>query len=130
MSYCWTKSLSCIIRSRNRNVINREKPADMKRNCRNKNVYPLDGYCQQNDVICQCIASTSVIPEKLYWGTAEGEFKKRYYNHNKSFKHRSYANEITLSKYIWEIKDKYNEMPSLKWSVVKSVSGYSNISER
>ena len=29
-----------------------------------------------------------------------------------------------------EIKDKYNEMPSLKWSVVKSVPRYSNISKR
>ena len=36
----------------------------------------------------------------------------------------------TLSKYIWEIKDKYHEMPSLKWSVVKCFLRYSNISKR
>ena len=28
------------------------------------------------------------------------------------------------------MKDKYNEMSSLKWSIVKSISGYSNISKR
>ena len=28
------------------------------------------------------------------------------------------------------MKDKYNEMPSLKWSIVKSIPGYSNISKR
>ena len=59
-------------------------------------------------------ASISVNPDKVYLGTAEGEFKKRYYNHNKSFRNRSYANETTLSKYVCEIKYKYHEMSSLK----------------
>ena len=98
--------------------------------CRNKSVCPLDGGCQQNDVIYKYISSTSVKPDKVYLGTAEGEFKKRYYNHNKSFRHRSYANKTTLSKYAWEIKDKYNKMPSLKWSIVKPVPRYSNIYKR
>ena len=85
---------------------------EKKCNCKNKSVCPLDGNCKQNDVIYKCIASTSVNPDKVYLGTAEGEFKKRYCNHNKPFRHRSYANETTLSKYVLEMKDKYNEMPS------------------
>ena len=64
----------------------------------------------------------------MYLDTVEEEFKKRYYNHNKLFRNRSYANETALSKYVWEIKDKCNEMPSLKWPV-KSVLGYSKISK-
>ena len=36
-----------------------------------------------------------VIHENL--GTADGDFKQRYYNHKKSFKNRKYPNE-TLSK--------------------------------
>ena len=130
MSYCCTENLSEIVRSHNKNVINGKTPTNLKCNCRNKSVYPVDGNCQQNDVIYKCIASTSVNPDKVYLRTAEGEFKKRHYNHNKSFRHRSYANKTTLSKYVWEIKEKYNEMSSLKWSVVKSVPGYSNISKR
>ena len=35
--------------------------------------------------------------------------------------------DTTLSKNVWEVKDKYKEMSSLKWSIVKSVPGYSNI---
>ena len=35
-----------------------------------------------------------------------------------------------LSKYVWEVKDKYKETPSLKWSIVKSVPGYSNITKK
>ena len=87
-------------------------------------------HCQQNHVIYKCIASNSVNTDNAYLGTAEEEFQKRYYNHNKSFRKRSYAIKTTLFKYVWEIKDKYNEMPSLKWSIKKSVSGYRNILKR
>ena len=40
---------------------------------------------------------------------------------------RKNVNETTLSKYVWKVKDKYKEMLSLNWSVLKSVPGYSNI---
>ena len=40
------------------------------------------------------------------------------------------ANDTTLSKYAWKVKDKYRETPSLKKSIVKSVPGYSNITKR
>ena len=63
-------------------------------------------------------------------GTTEGEFKKRFYNHKKSFKNRGYASDTSLSKYIWEMKDKHNETPTLKWSIVKSIPVYSNISKK
>ena len=71
--------------------------------------------------------STKNTPEKVYFGTAEGDFKKRYYNHKKSFKNRLYECDTTLSKYIWEIRDKYAEEPTLKWSIVKRVALYSII---
>ena len=109
-------------------MINGKKLTNVKFNWRNKVVCPLDGNCQQNDVIYNCLASTSINPDKVYLDTVEGEFKSQYYNHNKLFRNRSYANETALSKYVWEIKDKYNEMPSLKWPV-KSVLGYSKISK-
>ena len=41
-----------------------------------------------------------------------------------------YQEQTTLCKYIWEIKKEYNEMPTLKWSIVKSVLSYSNISKK
>ena len=37
---------------------------------------------------------------------------------------------LFLSKYIWEIEKEYNEMPTLKWSIVKFVPPYSNISKK
>ena len=67
-------------------------------------------------------------PDKTYLGTAEWDFKKRYNNHTKS--ESKGKQETTLSKYIWEIKKVYNEMPALKWSIVKYVPSYSNISKK
>ena len=53
------------------------------------------------DIVYKCIASTLMNPEKTYLGTAEGDFKKRYNNHIKSFRHKRYSKETTLSKSIW-----------------------------
>ena len=93
--------------------------------CRTKSTCPLNGQCQ--DIIYKCTVSTSVNPDKVYSGTAEGDFKKRFYNHMKSFSNKRYTNDTSLSKYMWEIKEKHQENPSLKWSIVTRVPAYSNI---
>ena len=100
------------------------------RNCRNKDECPLNGHCLAQDILYKCIASPSQNPDKTYLGTAEGGFKKRYSNHTKSLKHKPYSKETRLSKYIWEIKKEYNKMTTLKWSIVKFVLSYSNISKK
>ena len=43
------------------------------------------------------MASTTVNPYKIYLGTAEGNFKKWFYNRKTSFKNRKKANDTTLS---------------------------------
>ena len=65
----------------------------------------------------------------IYLGTAEGDFKKRYCNHIKSFRNKRYTNDTSLSNYIWKIKEKHQENPSLKWSIVKMVPAYSYITK-
>ena len=37
--------------------------------------------------------------------TSEGEFKTRYNNHTKSFRHRECMNETELLKDVWNLKD-------------------------
>ena len=108
--------------SRTRNI----KPC----NCRNKDECLLSGQFLAQDIVYKFIASISVSPNKTYLGTAEGDFKKRYKIHTESFRYKRYSKEATLSEYIWEIKKEYNEMPTLKWSTVKSVPSYSNISKK
>ena len=62
----------------------------------------------------KCTVSTSVNQDKVYLGTAQGDFKKGYHNHTKSFPNKQYTNDTSLSKYISETKEKYQENPSLK----------------
>ena len=48
----------------------------------------------------------------------------------KSFCDKRHTNDTSLSKYIREIKEKCQENPSLKWSIVKGVPAYSNITKK
>ena len=47
-----------------------------------------------------------------------------------SFNNESHSKDITLSKNVWEVKEKFKIKPSLKWSMIKSVPAYSNISKK
>ena len=129
-SYRCTKNLSSIIKTHNKKVTNEKITPKDQCNCKDRNDYPRDNNCQTSDIIDKYIASATVNPDKRYLGTAKGNFKKRYYNHKTSFKNREKTNDPTLSKYVWKVKDKYKETRSLKWSIIKSVPGYSNITKK
>ena len=87
----------------------------------------LDGKCRAENIVYKCVASVHGYPNKVYLGSAEGDFKQRFYNHRMSFNNEGYYTDTALSKYIWEIKRKLKIMPSLKWFIIKSVPAYSNI---
>ena len=91
---------------------------------------PLSDQCQSQDLIYKCTVSTSVNPDKVYLGIAEGDFKNRYHKCTKSFRNKRYTNDTSLSKYIWEIKEKHQGNPSLKWSIVKRIPAYSSITKK
>ena len=58
---------------------------------------------------------------KLYYGTCEGEFKSRFYNHTKSFRDR--GNETELSKYIWQLKDE-SKSYNRRWNMFMYATPY------
>ena len=68
--------------------------------------------------------------KKMYLGLAEGEWKNRFYNHKLSFKRKRYSNKTTLSSYMWHLRSFSSETPNLKWSVLRCVPPYSNISKK
>ena len=130
VSYSCTPNVGSIIKSHNKKLTNTESKQMKDCNCRKKEECPLEGKCRSEDIIYKCVATAIGHRQRAYLGTAEGEFKQRFYNHKKSFRNRHYATETSLSKYIWEIKDKYDITPNLKWYIIKTVPGYSNISKR
>ena len=62
-----------------------------------------------------------------YIGAAEN-FKLRYANHQKSFRHEQYKNETELSKYIWKLKAE-NVNYRIEWKILRKTSGYNKISK-
>ena len=54
------------------------------------------------------LLSATGFPNKVYLGTAQGEFEKQFRNHNTSFKNASKRNDTTLTKYVWDLKLKHN----------------------
>ena len=69
----------------------------------------------------------SIDKEKFYIGAAQN-FKTRYRNHMKSFRHAQYETETELAKYIWAIKSKGLNY-SIQWKILKLTAGYSKISK-
>ena len=123
--------MSSFISSHNKKLLNNRTGNIKQCNCKKKDECSLNGQCLAQDIVYKCIASTSMNPDKTYLGTAESDFKKRYNNQRyNSFRHKQYSKDTTLSRYIWEIKKEYNEIPTLKWSIVKSVPSYSNIPKK
>ena len=69
-------------------------------------------------------------PGKVYLGTTKGYFKQRFCNHKKPFNNSIYRNHTTLSKYVWDIKEKFSKTTVLKWCIARTVPSYFNITKR
>ena len=94
------KNMSTMIKFHNKNVINKDVKELKPCNCRVKSECPPNDQCQVTNIIYKCTVLSSNKPNKVYLGTAERDFKKRFHNHRKSFNDDS-ANDTTLSKHIY-----------------------------
>ena len=57
---------------------------------------------------------TSPEPQKIYFVLTAEKWKKRYYNHKKSFSHKRYSHEMTLSSYVWYLKESLDTASNLQ----------------
>ena len=108
--------MSSMIKSHSKKVISKDVKEWKSCNCRVKSECPLNGQCQVTDIIYKCTVLSPGKPNKVYLGTAEGDFQKRFYNHKRSFNNEGSANDTTFSKYIWELKETSISSPALIWS--------------
>ena len=67
--------------------------------------------------------------KKVYLGLAEGEWKAVSITASCHLNTR-YSNKSTLSSYMWHLKSVSSETRHLKWSVLRCVPPYSNISKK
>ena len=79
---------------------------------------------------CLEIASIDEYPNKVYVGISEDDFKQCLYSRRMLCNNEGLSTDTALSKYLWEIKQKFKTIPSPKQSVIKSVSVYSKMSKK
>ena len=129
ISYSCMDNMAKIINSHNKSVIRgAEKPTKLC-NCRKPNECPLAGKCLSECVVYKATVSTGN-KSKFYIGLCETDFKTRWRNHNTSFKYVNKRKQTALSNHIWKLKDSGIDKPTIKWSILKKTSAYSNISKR
>ena len=122
-------NIKTIISNHNKAQINKSDPTnDRKCNCRNSRTCPMDGKCNDQNIIYQAEVTTPTSSE-TYIGLCDTSFKLRYRTHVCSFRNERYKQATELSKYIWSLKDK-NIVYNIKWRKVKHARSYSNSSKR
>ena len=124
VSYSCTENIGMIIKNHNAKVSSPPNQTTPECNCRKKNDCPLDGDCRKASVIYKCHVTAPNRPKKVYIGLTEKEFKIRWNSHKLSLTNEKYKNSTTLSSYVWELKDRHNIVPVLKWSIVKHAKSY------
>ena len=76
------------------------------------------------------IWSNKTIAEKSVPRTCRGRMKEPFHNHKLSFKHKRYSNKATFPSCMLHLKSVSSEKPNLKWSVLRCVPPYSDISKK
>ena len=115
-------NMKVIITSHNKKLLEKESSQQSKPcNCKNKDICPLNGTCQQQSVIYQAEISHGNTTES-YIGCSETEFKSRYCNHIQSFKNIK-RNATELSKTFWNAKES-GLKPTINWKIINQVTPY------
>ena len=121
VSYGCAPNIKSKISSHNKNILQEQETLDRGAcNCQNPDECPLPGACTRPNLLYEGAISSDLngYGEKKYKGISEPPFKGRFGNHKKSFTHRKYSNETSLSKEVWRIKD-LGGTYSIKWKPIK-----------
>ena len=86
---------------------------------------PFNGICLDKDVLYEAELTSSLrnYGKKHYKGICATEWKARYGNHKKAFRHEKYMKETELSKEVWRIKKKGGNF-DIKWSKISNHASY------
>ena len=128
MSYRTTSNIKKIISSHNKKVLRKTENSEhiVLCKCRSKPNCPLDGKCQLDNLVYNAEVKTAKETE-TYTGLCSTTFKIRFGNHKKSFNNLAYKKESTLSKHIWNLKEK-GENYETKYKIIGRAQPFSPIS--
>ena len=67
---------------------------------------------------------TSDEETKTYIGCTNNTFKERFYGHSADLRDPEKRNNTKLANYVWEKKDKGEQITDIKWEIVKKCQEY------
>ena len=118
--------MASIIAKNNSKVLNCEKRTSTEScNCRIKADCPMPGKCLVGSLVYQATVETENTSE-TYVGLTANTFKARFGGHKSSFKHLNKKKETTLSKHIWDLKEK-DEPYTLSWKILSKAQPFSQV---
>ena len=122
-------NINSIINKSNITKLSKEKHKETaKCNCKEKATCPLKGKYQQECVVYKVEVYSGepcgIKDKKVYFGSTQGEFKLRYYNHRTSFSHEKYRHSTSLSNHVWEIKNKKKNRSHIEMGSCKRCRKY------
>ena len=126
VSYRTTSNIKNLISSHNQKVIRKTENSAVKKMCNcAKPPCPLQGKCQTDNLVYQTTVKTQS-DEQTYIGLSSTTFKIRLGNHKKSFNNEDYRTETTLSRYLWDLKEKGKNY-KLEWKLIGRAQPFSPI---
>ena len=128
LSYSCMPNIANIMKQRNEQLLREESGVAEERlcNCENPNNCPLNGEClTQSLVYTANVRYTEENSPKLavYHGSTAGPFKTRWSEHKSSFRLEYKRKSSTLSKLIWNLKEK-NIPHTITWSIERKAEPY------
>ena len=103
-------NLDSIISGHDRKILKDTTGGPMKKNCNcqaGADCCPVDGECMTASIVYKAeVTETASSTTSTYIGLAATTFKERYNNHISSFRNPGQKEKTTLSKHVWEMKER------------------------
>ena len=129
IGYSTTHNMQRIISGKNSKILRPNKPLEKPCNCRDRSSCPLEGKCQEKNVIYKATLEQKDGLSKTYIGNTSTSFKKRHAVHLHSFIYPEKTNiQTSLSNYIHEIENQNIEF-NLSWKILDRGMPFNPISE-
>ena len=106
VSYSCIGNMKSLINRHNAKILQTKAPAEAKGcNCRKNSTCPLNRACLTESLVYKATVLAENHEPQTYIGMTEHNVKTRIRNHKMSFENSNYSSSMTLSKYIWDLKD-------------------------
>ena len=118
--------MSLVIKSHNKKVLSGSVVENARKGCNCRGgitTCPMRGSCLDKSMIYKAEVTTTT-EKKHYYGQTFRTFKDRFYGHQSDLRNQGKAESTTLSKYVWQERNK-GEEPEIIWSKLSSAKPYS-----